>query len=202
MAARTGGDPCIPAEDPHLWQRGTCLCLRPCVPVWGQVRAVTPRLGLAWAPCTPKASVAVPRVGCQRVQSPLSPCTRCSRVGVVWHAHPPTLSKHVHTHPGSLNATAAHPPCARWRWHACGCVPALHARVPLITPAGARASRLAAARLRTSTHLCAGASACVSDLVRPRLCERLSSPFFRSAVNCNQIKAANHLGPLKRAYVP
>lgn len=43
---------------------------------------------------------------------------------------------------------------------------------------------------------------CVLDLVRPRLCERLSSPFFRSAVNCNQIKAANHLGPLKRAYVP
>lgn len=182
--------------------KGHVLVSAPMCARVGAGTCCNPRQGLAWAPCTPKASVAVPRVGCQRVQSPLSPCTRCSRVGVVSHAHPPTLSEHVHTRPGSLNATAAHPPCARWRWHACGCVPALHARVPLITPAGARASRLAAARLRTSTHLCAGASACVSDLVRPRLCERLSSPFFRSAVNCNQIKAANHLGPLKRAYVP
>lgn len=125
-----------------------CVCARGCASaglgVW-----CNPRLGLAWAPCTPKASVAVPVVGCQRVPSPLSLCTRCSRVGVASHAHAQTLSKHTRTPRGSLNATAAHPPCARWRWHVCGCV----ARA--CAPPHARRDACQPPSRGTALHLCA-----------------------------------------------
>lgn len=179
---RTGRDLHILAKDPHLRQEDTCLCLCLCVCLCRCGYAMSPQVGAAvGSPHTqscPRAHAAV--CGCNL------PCT--------YPRHTLFLSTCTH-------CPAQRAPCAKC-WHICGCVPALHVRVPFTTAAGTRASCLAASWPCPSVHLCAGVSACVSDLVRPRLCERLSSPFFRSAVNCNQIKAANHLGPLKRAYVP